>query len=127
MARTAITVTSLTADSSTADPAGDDLDPTNGHKISASTVPLRKFWLRVTHTTSSTKTVTIKAGDNPPADAAGQGDLVVSFTAGNVTPVVKWIGPLSSARFLQDDGTVSIDVAASATGKIAAFKFPRGI
>ena len=124
MARTALTVTTITANTATADPAGDDLDPTNGHYLTVSS-PLDEYVIRVTHTTSSTKTVTVKAGDNPPADAAGVGDLTTSFGAGNVTAVVKWIGPLTSSRFIQNDGTLSIDVQASATGKIAVFRIPR--
>lgn len=124
MARTDLTVTSLTANSSTAYPAGDDLDPTNGHVLT-NTSPLHEYFAIVTHTTSSTKTVTVKAGDNPPADAAGQGDLTVSFGAGNVTAVEKVIGPLTSSRFQQNDGTVNIDVATSATGKIRVIRVPR--
>lgn len=124
MARTALTVTSVASNTATADPAGDDLDPTNGHVLTVSS-PLESYIIRVTNTTSSTKTLTIKAGDNPPADAAGQGDLDVSFGAGNVTPVVKFIGPLTSARFIQNDGTLNIDPATSMTGKIAVLRVAR--
>lgn len=124
MARTALAVTTVTANTSTADPAGDDLDATNDH-VFTPTAPTHEYLIRVTNTTSSTKTIQIKAGDNPPADAAGAGDLTVSFGAGNVTPVTKWIGPLSSARFIQNDGTVNIDVDGSMTGKIAVFLVPR--
>lgn len=125
MARTALTALVSTGDSSTA-VTSVALDATDSH-VFTPTHPLNEYVLIVTNTTSSTKTVTIKAGDSPPADAAGQGDLVVSFTAGNVTPQVKTIGPLESARFMQNDGTVNVDVAASMTGTVTLLRVPRTV
>lgn len=124
MARTAVTVNSLTAGGVLADPADTTADATNGHVVTPA-VPLSEFFLRVTHTAASAKNFTLKAGDSPPADASGQGDLVQSFAAGNVTPVVKFIGPLSSARFIQNDGTVLIDLESGFTGTVGAFSVPR--
>lgn len=124
MARTALTPVVLTANTVVADPAGTSVDATDSHVFTASS-PLDEYVIRVVNTTSSQKTVTIKAGDNPPADAAGAGDLVATLTAGNVTPQVKFIGPLGSARFIQNDGTVNIDIAASMTGTITVFRIPR--
>lgn len=124
MARTALTPVDLTSNSATADPAGTDLDATN-HHVFTPTSPLHEYVIRITNTASATKDHSIKAGDNPPADAAGQGDLTCSLTAGNVTTQVKWVGPLTSARFIQNDGTVNIDVASGATGKITVFRIPR--
>lgn len=126
MARTAVNVTTLsTTAAGTAEAAGTSIDATNSHVVTLGATPLEEVVIRAVNTTASTKTLTVKAGDSPPADAAGQGDLVVSFTAGNVTPVVKYIGPLSSARYLQNDGTLNIDVAASMTGTIEAYVIPR--
>lgn len=125
MARAALTVTTLTANTAVADVAGDDLDATNHHVLTLDG-PLDSYIIRVTNTTASTKAVTIKAGDNPPAGSAGQGDLSVSLTAGNVTPTVKFVGALESARFGQNDGTLSVDVGSGMTGKIAVFRVPRG-
>lgn len=124
MARTALTPVTLTANTSTADPAGTALDATNSHVVTP-VAALDEYVIRVVNTTASTKTVTIKAGDNPPADAAGQGDITVSLTDGSSTPTVKWVGPLTSARFIQNDGTLNIDVAASMTGTITVFRIPR--
>lgn len=124
MARTALTPVVLTANTTTADPAGTALDATNSHVFTASS-PLDEYVIRVVNTTASTKAVTIKAGDNPPADAAGQGDVSVSLTDGSVTPTCKWVGPLASARFIQNDGTVNIDVASGMTGTITVFRIPR--
>lgn len=125
MARTALTALVSTGDSSTA-VTSVALDATDSH-VFTPTHPLGEYLLEVTNTTASTKTVTIKAGDNPPADASGVGDLVVSFGAGNVTPVVKLIGPLSSSRFIQSDGTVNVDVAASMTGTVTLIRVPRTV
>lgn len=118
MARTAVTVTELTANSSTANPAGDAVDPTNGHIVSG--VPLEELFLEINSTFAGAKTFTVKAGANPPAEMAGQGDLAVSLNA-----AVGRIGPLTSARFIQADGSVWLDVEAGATGTVKAFHLPR--
>ncbi len=128
MARTVIPLTTLTANTAVADPTngGTAIDATNNHYINLGNVPLEEVVIRVTNTTASTKTVVVKAGDNPPADAAGQGDSgSLSLTDGSTTPTRGWFGPLTSARFVQSDGTVNIDVAASMTGFIAVFQIPR--
>jgi hypothetical protein len=59
--------------------------------------------------TGATGTVTVRAGANPPAIAAGRGDLVV--TGYNQT---RFIRVYESARFLQADGTVNVDFSGSA-------------
>ena len=124
MARTALTPVVLTANTSTADPAGTAIDATNSHVFTSSS-PLDEYVIRIVNTTATTKVATIKAGDNPPADAAGQGDIAVSLATGSVTPTVAWVGPMASARFIQNDGTVNIDIAASMTGFITVFRIPR--
>ena len=124
MARTALTPVVLTANTSTADPAGTAIDATNSHVFTSSS-PLDEYVIRIVNTTASTKVATIKAGDNPPADAAGQGDIAVSLATGSVTPTVAWVGPMASARFIQNDGTVNIDIDASMTGFITVFRIPR--
>jgi hypothetical protein len=66
--------------------------------------------------------VTVKAGTQPLAIAAGQGDLVVAVGASATV----WIGPFESGRFLQSDGSMLVDVAtAYVAGTITAFKVPR--
>lgn len=119
MARTAITVDALTESSASA-PTSTTIDATNSHVIAA-TAKVGKTVLRINNTTASTKTITVLAGDNPPAHAAGQGDLTISLTQ-NQTKVVC----LDTSRFLQDDGTVNLDVAASMTGTIEAYQLPQG-
>jgi ferredoxin-NADP reductase len=124
MARTAVTVTPIVFNTALASPAGVNADATNDHVVTP-TVPLSHVILRVTHTAASAKTFTVKAGDNPPAVAHGGGDLVVSFAAGDATPVIKYF-VLASDRFQQDDGTISVDLEAGFTGSLAAFSLPAG-
>jgi len=122
MARTAVTVNTLTANATTALPTPTTADTTNDHSV---TLPagacLEEIVIFIKQTDASARIATIKAGDNPPADAAGQGDLTKSM-AQNETWIV---GPLTSARFLQDDGTLNIDLAASFAGEITAYWIPR--
>lgn len=62
----------------------------------------------------------MKAGDNPPALAAGQGDLAVIVAFGTV----QLIGPFESGRFLQNDGSMMIE-STTTTGTITALRVPR--
>lgn len=125
MARTQIPVTVLTANAVTADVAGTAVDPTNGMYIDVSAYRSEKLIIRVKNTTASTKTVTVEEGSNPPADAAGEGTVVVSLTDGSGTPTVAFIGPLTSARFIQKGSLIFVDPQASMTGAITAFVIPR--
>lgn len=118
MARTAVTVTKLAENSSVADPAGNAVDPTNGHIVSD--VPLEELFLEINSTFAGAKTFTVKAGKNPPALEAGQGDLVVSINA-----AVRLLGPFTSGRFVQADGSLWLDVEAGATGTVKALHVPR--
>ena len=128
MARTAVTITSLTSEASNLlvlASAGVAIDPTNGHSITppAGCDP-RELVLFISHTTGSTKTVTVKAGTNPPATHKGAGDLTLSLADGSTT-AVNTLVPLTGSRFLQSDGTINVDAAASTTGRIACFRIPR--
>ena len=121
MARTAVPYSNLVANSNLAQPAGTTIDQSNGMYIAAARPELTI--LRVANTNGTDRVVTIKAGDNPPALAAGQGDLAVTVAA---TSGVQFIGPFESGRFIQADGTMEIDFAASFAGTITALKVPRG-
>lgn len=122
MARTAITVNTLTANTTTALPTPTTADTTNDHVLTPPAgACLEEIVIFIKQTDASARVATIKAGDNPPADAAGQGDLTKSM-AQNETWIV---GPLTSARFIQNDGTVNIDLAASFAGEITAYYVPR--
>ncbi|MCI0386662.1 hypothetical protein [Streptomyces sp. CNQ085] len=118
MARTSVAYSDLAANSDTDDPAGTALNAgaDAGHTI-ADAEPEQTI-LRID--ASAGGDITIVAGDSPPAIAAGQGDLTV--TVGIET---RWIGPLESGRFLQNDGSLLIDVESGAAGTITAFRVPR--
>jgi hypothetical protein len=120
MARTAVSYSNWVANSNLSDPAGTALDATNDHTI-ANAVPELTV-LRVTNTSGSDRIVTVKASTGDPGWRRGQGDLTVTVAA---TSGVQWIGPLSSSKYLQPDGSLSIDIVASHTGTITAFKLPR--
>jgi len=83
--------------------------------------PLEEMVILVNNTFAGAKVFTVVAGDNPPADAAGLGALTVSVAQ----DAVMAIGPLSSARFLQSNGTLQITVAAGTTGFIQPLQVPR--
>lgn len=81
--------------------------------------------IRVTNTEGSTNVLTVQAGDNPPALAAGQGTLAVTVAA---TTGVQYIGPFESGRFLQggaDAGDMHIDFESGMTGAIDVLLLPR--
>lgn len=120
MARTAVTVTELAAGTITAQPAGTTADPTNDHVVTVD-FPLEELLLHITQTDATARTVTIVAGDSPPALSAGQGDISQSIAQNGVYVV----SGLESARFLQSDGTLHIDLAASFAGTIRAYRVAR--
>jgi hypothetical protein len=133
MARTSLPVTSLTANNAVLNNAGTAIDATNGMTIAipTNTIPaggnIDRLVLYVQNSTASTKTVTVRAGVNTspgsPAFEAGKGDLVTgNLTASTGTA---FIGPFEVARFIQPDGSVSVDFASSMTGTIWALLLPR--
>lgn len=123
MATTQVPYSNLVANSSLAQPAGTTLvaAPTNNMQISDA-VPEYTV-LRVSNTDDDTDLdITVKAGDNPPALAAGQGDLVVTVAFGTV----RFIGPFESGRFIQSDGSMMIE-SETTTGAITALRIPRSV
>lgn len=129
MARTNVPLTKLTANSGNVAPSTTNLDATNSHNIAlaSGSVPAQsgadRLVLVVNNTFAGSKTITVKAGANPPAQRAGLGDLVVTLTQNQTA----YIGPLEPARFLQTDGSINVDVAASMTGTILAVLLPRAV
>lgn len=121
MARTAVTVAVLSKTGGTT-PAGTTADTTNDHVVNLGGYPLEEFVFRFTNTNGSDRVATIVAGDSPPAFSSGQGnlDITVPATSGDMT-----VAGLESARFMQDDGTILIDLAASYAGTVAAMRVPR--
>lgn len=122
MANTTVHVTTLSNSATTANPTGTAIVAADNHVITP-TKASRKVFLRLTNTTNASKAFTLKAGDNPPADAAGQGDLSVTLTDGSTTPQIAFVA-LDASRFKQDDGTYIVTVASGTTGYIEAFQLP---
>jgi hypothetical protein len=94
----------------------------NTHVITP-TGPLEDLIILVANTEGSTNTVTVLAGDDPPAQSAGQGAWTSAAIAATTGHVI--LPPLESARFLQNNGTVRITVEADMTGWIQAFQRPQ--
>lgn len=122
MARSAITLDEL-AVNEWSQATDDAIDATNHHELDLGNNPARKVLIQVWHTTASEKDVTILAGDNPPADAAGQGTVVQACAAGDSTPTFYAIC-VESARFIQSDGLIHINVESGTTGYIRAIALP---
>lgn len=118
MANTTVHVTTLALNTATADPTGTAIAAANTHVITP-TKATSKLAIRLNNTYAGAKDFTILAGDNPPADAAGQGNLVV-----NIAQDATYFVVIEAARFLQNDGTIQITVAASTTGFIEAIQLP---
>ena len=102
--------------------AGTTADPTEDHVVDLNGVPLDEVVFRFTNTNASDRVATIVAGVSPPALSAGQGNLAITVpaTSGDVT-----VAGLESARFMQADGTIFIDLAVSYAGAVRAFRVPR--
>ncbi|MFG2307661.1 hypothetical protein ACGFS9_03060 [Streptomyces sp. NPDC048566] len=121
MATTQLSYTDLVPNGGVAQPAGTALvaAPTNDMQLADAFPELTV--LRVSNTDDDTDlTLTVKAGDNPPALAAGQGDLDVTVAFGTV----QLIGPFESGRFVQSDGSLMIESTTN-TGTITALRVPR--
>lgn len=120
MARTAVPYTSLVTNTGKADVTGTTADATNGHSIAAAKP--EQTLIRVKNTDTNPHNVTVKAGVGlTPAWYSGAGDLVVSVPASST----QWIGPFESARFIQPDGSLAIDLASGLAGTVTAFLVPR--
>jgi len=121
-----LTVTNLTVDGNILRGAGDAID-TNG------TVPIlaaalggatERLLIEVTEDNVREVTVTVLQGDNPPAVRQSLGGLAV-VVAQNTA---RLIGPLESARFMQDDGTVNVafaGTAGAATCHVRTYLLPK--
>ncbi|MEU6858832.1 hypothetical protein AB0B28_08165 [Glycomyces sp. NPDC046736] len=121
MATTQVPYTDLVPNGSTLQPAGTTLvaAPTNDMEIVRARPELTVLRVENTHE-SNALTFTVVAGENPPALAAGQGNLAVSVAA----ETVRYFGPFESGRFLQNDGTLRF-TSSTTSGTVTALKVPR--
>ena len=79
--------------------------------------------IRVANTHGSAHNLIVRAGDNPPALRAGQGDLTVEVA---LTSGVRTFGPFESDKYLQSDGSMEVDFSSGFTGTIDILLIPRG-
>lgn len=114
----AITVNDLSANSNIVLPTPDTLDTGTSAVTLYAAVGGRAddviFLIKNTDDDTA-MTVAILAGDNPPAQRAGVGNLSQSVAFG----ATRIFGPFEGSRFLQDDGSIGITVT-PASGTIAA-------
>lgn len=148
--RTTLTPKTLTINGSIVNMLNDGtnftaVDNTNGMSVAIPTTAIPaggnidRMILLVLNTNGTGRTVTVRAAtpdggvtktgagtSNPaftyPSFLAGKGDLTTS--AMTATTGLGIIGPFEVARFIQPDGTISIDFS-GATGFIAALLLPR--
>jgi hypothetical protein len=124
MPRTAVVPRALVANGSLIGTTGattiDATLVTNGVSVTGA-IPEQTL-IRVANTEASTNTVTVQSGANPPALAAGLGDLVVTVAA---TSGVQYIGPFEGGRFMQSDGSLWLDFETGMTGTIDILTVPR--
>lgn len=132
-ARYALTPTQLVQDGSIAAAAGTSIATITtaaGATVAAPPGP-NKVFLVVANTATAAMNVTVRAGGNGttasgganpgvPFEPAAAGDLVTSVPASGT----QWVGPLTSGRFTQADGSLSIDFATGMTGTIAVVQLP---
>lgn len=126
MARTVLAVTDLVANAGTNvknATVATAIDATNSHYIPAGGGELSRYLIHVKNTNGTARVCTVAAGDNPPAYQAALGDKAVTVAATDGEQMIL----IDSARFLQDDGTVNIDIAASMAGTIAVYRLPVGV
>lgn len=128
-ARTNIPINQWGLDGSLADPAGTTISQANGNYVAAPGP--NHLILRVYNSAGSSYNVTVRAGGNGntasggaavavPFDMASTGDLTVAVAAGTTV----WVGPFSTDRYTQADGTLSVDFSGSFAGTITAFQTP---
>jgi hypothetical protein len=128
-ARTNIPINQFGLDGSLADPSGTTISQANGNYVAAPGP--NKLILRVTNSAGSSYNAIVRAGGSGniasggaavavPFEQASTGDLTVAV--GSSATV--WIGPFSTDRYTQADGSLSVDFSGSFAGTITAFQLP---
>jgi hypothetical protein len=132
-ARTALTPTALVQDGGVAEPAGTSIAGliSAGATVASPPGPNKVFLIVTNSDSGGAHTVTVSAGGNGvtasggtnpgvPFEAATVGDLAVSVAASST----QLVGPFTSDRFIQADGSMSIDFSSGFTGTIAVIQLP---
>lgn len=114
-----LTINDLTANSVISQPTAQAIDTSGTVPINSVKRP-HLIIIEVVNTDDAALTVLVKAGDNPPAQRQGLGDLSVALAAtGGGATAARIIGPFEAARFMQDDGRIDVTFT-PATGAPAA-------
>jgi len=123
MARTSITSRKFVINSTLAGATGpttiDSTLVTNG--VTVPNAKPERTVLRVANTAGSPLNVYVRKGDSPPALLA-QGDYTEQIAA---TSGIEYLGPFTSGRFIQSDGSLEIDFETGFTGTIDVLEMPR--
>lgn len=118
-----LTITELAANGQTARPAGDTVDTAGMVPINAAG-KVDRMIVEVTNNNVNALTVTIGAGDNPPAIQSKA--LVGSAIAQNGVAI---FGPFDASRFLQsgaDAGEIHVSFAGTAVGAtVRVYRLPK--
>ena len=116
MARSAITV--VEPNHAWADAAPDAIDKSNHHSIAdGENFKRMVIFVDISAGTGTGGAVTLKAGTTHPAFRKDLGDLA---TSGNLTANdQKAIGPVETARYIQSDGTIHLDITDTSNTDIA--------
>jgi hypothetical protein len=122
-----LALVTLTADN--AAPAADAVlaDADGTYTLPGAYAPERTILIATNTDADAVADLTLLAGADPPAGAQGQGPLAFSLdpSVGDVPSVV--IGPFTSYRFVQADGTLALTVALNGGDGVSlvAYTLPR--
>lgn len=124
---TAITVNSLAEGGNVALPTADIMDTGTSAVTLAAAVggESSRVILIVTNTAAANLVVSVLAGDKPPAERAGLGALTTANIAQNASRV---LGPFESARYIQDDGSLSVTFTPASSTiacNVTCYKLPK--
>jgi hypothetical protein len=98
----------------------DVLDKSNDHRILDGESAGKMILIFHVSAATAADTITLVAGTDDPAFRAGLGDLVYTCAGGAVEVV---IGPIETARYIQSNGEIHIDLAgATIAGTVEAFQ-----
>jgi hypothetical protein len=98
----------------------DTLDKTNDHRILDGESAGKMILIFHVSAATASDTITLVAGTDDPAFRSGLGDLVYTCAGGAVEVV---IGPIETARYIQSNGEIHIDLAgATIAGTVEAFQ-----
>lgn len=122
MAETDITPVELVTDVVSADIVDGDgtvaATPADGWNIKVGGLAHGRVLLKFTADASG-DTITIKAGDKPPAERAGLGDLALTLAASDVRYIA-----VDASRFMRSDGTI-LATCTDAGSEAQAFLLPK--